>query len=1311
VNSNLRTVSAALAYDDALTGESVILVVHQAIHIPDLSHNLLSTMQLRLNDVIVNDVPRFLTDKPTQLTHTLVIPTDNFDDPYVIPMSLHGVASSFPTRKPTIEEYESLPHLVLTSEEPAYDPHDPALARHEEALAKAVLETGDRIGALPPRRLCSVSKTLLDASGSDRVQLALKQISTAHDDAALCDTMQASISTVRSASAGPQLTPQVLATNWGIDVRTAARTVQATTQRGIRTVLHPTLSRRFRTNDRQLRYRRLPIDCFTDTLFSNTTSRRNNKCAQIFATPDGWCRAFPMAKKSQAHEGLSLLLQREGAPNTMIMDGAKEQVMGMFRRKCREAGIRVKQTEPYTPWSNAAESAIRELKKGVGRQMVRSKAPKRLWDDCLEREAYVRSLTAHDIYRLDGQVPETLVSGETADISPFATFKWYEWVLFRDTSVTYPDDTMVLGRDLGPAIDIGPAMTRKVLKANGKVVYRSTVRGLTPDEMADETMTKERSKFDESVEKLLGDSFKYEDFSNDPELESLGTPSFEPYEDDEGRPVRTPEDDDEADPDTYDQYVGAEVVLPIGDKMMNAKVRGRKRQSDGTLRGKAHSNPILDTRTYEVEFADGQRTELAANVIAENMFAQCDSEGNQYLLLAGIVDHRKDNSAVEKKDMYIKRGSNQQLRKTTKGWSLCVEWKDGSTSWERLADLKESNPVEIADYAVAHGLDSEPAFAWWVPFTLKRRNRIIAAVNKRYHKRTHKFGIEIPKTYEDCVRIDKENGNTYWQDAIRKEMAKVRIVFKTLGDDEQVPPTFQQMRCHMVYDVKMENFQRKARLVAGGHMTEVTSATMTYASVVSRESVRIALTLAALNDLEVKTADIENAYLTAPIGEKIWCTLGPEFGEDAGKRAIIVRALYGLKSAGASFRNHLADCMRHLGWESCKADHDVWFKPEVRKDDGHQYYAYCLLYVDDILMVHHDGVKALREIDHFFKTKPNSIGDPEFYLGAKLRPMTLPNGVVAWGMSASKYVQAAVAIVKAYHAKEYPTRKWGKRTSGPFPSDYAPELDTTDLLDHEKSAFYQSQIGVLRWIVELGRIDIITEVSELSSFLAMPREGHLDAVFHLFNYLEKRHNARIVFDPCYPTIDMTSFKECDWSSFYGNVQEAIPPNAPEPRGKDVDLRMFVDSDHAGDKRTRRSRTGFIIFLNMAPIVWFSKKQATIETSVFGAEFVAMKQGMECLRGLRYKLRMMGVAISGPSYIYGDNMSVIHNTQRPESMLKKKSNSICYHAIREAVAMGECLTGHVSTHDNPADICTKVIPGGRKRDHLVGLLLHDLVDYT
>ena len=115
----------------------------------------------------------------------------------------------------------------------------------------------------------------------------------------------------------------------------------------------------------------------------------------------------------------------------------------------------------------------------------------------------------------------------------------------------------------------------------------------------------------------------------------------------------------------------------------------------------------------------------------------------------------------------------------------------------------------------------------------------------------------------------------------------------------------------------------------------------------------------------------------------------------------------------------------------------------------------------------------------------------------------------------------------------------------------------------------------------------------------------------------------------------------------------------------------------------------------------------METSVFGAEFVALKNRLETVRGLRYKLRMMGIPIEGPVFEYGDNMSVIHNTQRPESMLKKKSNSVCYHYCRESVAMDECVTGHVPTKRNPADLCTKVIPGGVQRDYLVTQTLYDI----
>jgi hypothetical protein len=149
---------------------------------------------------------------------------------------------------------------------------------------------------------------------------------------------------------------------------------------------------------------------------------------------------------------------------------------------------------------------------------------------------------------------------------------------------------------------------------------------------------------------------------------------------------------------------------------------------------------------------------------------------------------------------------------------------------------------------------------------------------------------------------------------------------------------------------------------------------------------------------------------------------------------------------------------------------------------------------------------------------------------------------------------------------------------------------------------------------------------------------------------------------------MGTFIKTDWKYMYGDVKEMITSGDPVPRGREVDLRLFVDSDHAGEQFTRRSRTGFIIYFNMAPIVWFSKHQPTVESSIFGDEFVAMSNCTETCRGLCYKFRIMGVNLSGPTYIYGDNMSAVHNTHRPDSVLKKKSNSICYHAVRESAAM-------------------------------------------
>ncbi len=171
-------------------------------------------------------------------------------------------------------------------------------------------------------------------------------------------------------------------------------------------------------------------------------------------------------------------------------------------------------------------------------------------------------------------------------------------------------------------------------------------------------------------------------------------------------------------------------------------------------------------------------------------------------------------------------------------------------------------------------------------------------------------------------------------------------------------------------------------------------------------------------------------------------------------------------------------------------------------------------------------------------------------------------------------------------------------------------------------------------MVELGCIDIASDVSLLLLHSALPREGHMDAALHIMAYLGLHHNSHLCMDLTYPDIDNKQFLVMDWREFYGEVTKPIPPNAPKPLDKPVDLCMFVDSNHAGDKQTRRSRSSFLIYVNTALFERHSKQQATIETGVFGTEFVAMKTGVDTLRDLRCKLRMTGVAIDGATHLYG-----------------------------------------------------------------------------
>jgi hypothetical protein len=198
----------------------------------------------------------------------------------------------------------------------------------------------------------------------------------------------------------------------------------------------------------------------------------------------------------------------------------------------------------------------------------------------------------------------------------------------------------------------------------------------------------------------------------------------------------------------------------------------------------------------------------------------------------------------------------------TQGWKLLVEWKEGGSDWIPLKELKESYPVEVAEYTRANKILDEPAFAWWVNEVTKRRNRIIAKVKSCYWKRTHKFGIELPHSVKEAFEIDRRNGNNFWREAIEKEMSKIigmgafkrydKATPQQLKDGERKLPGYQEIGCHMIFDIKMDGlFTRKARFVANGNETRDVAAYNTYASVVSRELVQIAFLYAALNDLDV----------------------------------------------------------------------------------------------------------------------------------------------------------------------------------------------------------------------------------------------------------------------------------------------------------------------------------------------------------------------------------------------------------------------------------------------------------------------------
>jgi hypothetical protein len=277
----------------------------------------------------------------------------------------------------------------------------------------------------------------------------------------------------------------------------------------------------------------------------------------------------------------------------------------------------------------------------------------------------------------------------------------------------------------------------------------------------------------------------------------------------------------------------------------------------------------------------------------------------------------------------------------------------------------------------------------------------------------------------------------------------------------------------------------------------------------------------------------------------------------------------------------------------------------------------------------------------------------------------------------------------------------------PMDKDDAPELDVSELCGPNGVNKFQSIIGALQWLVSLCRFDIQHAVMSMSRFRHAPRVGHLKRLERICGYLRKFNHGAIRFRTKIPNHEEVHGDQVihDWAySVYGKPTEEIPPNAPEPKGKPVRTSTYADANLLHDRITGRSCSGILHFLNQTPRDSFSKRQNQVETAIYGSEFMTGRQAVEQIIDILYTLRMFGVPIDGPSWLLGDNQSVVTSSTLPYSTLSKRWNALSYHRIREAIAAGIVRYEHVPGVDNVADILTKALAHAKARIFLDPLLI-------
>ena len=751
-------------------------------------------------------------------------------------------------------------------------------------------------------------------------------------------------------------------------------TFNVTTRYGTAPNTQEYINRHFKSRNPVFSIPRCSEAVATDIIFSDTPAVDDGPTmSQFFCGHDIFvCDAYGIKSTKQFINTLSDNIRKWGAMDTLISDGGKYDISKGVTDLLHSLFIQDYQSESYHQDLNKTETCFGPAKRYTNTVMNTSGYLACCWLLCLQYIFVVLHHLASPT--LQGICPVQALQGTTPGISFMPHTSFYEPVYYR-IEFSEPDfhlpssSNEKKGYWVGFAANQGDSLTwRTLTEDTQKIIICSGIQS------ALSTTTNKCLASPSGEGTTLPFSIPYPQQSQlslplDPLDES--TPTFEHF-------VNSQSGEDEDNPIPManidiPNLLGRSFLLPPEDN------------------GERHMAKIIDIDDHgqpleDIKFKLKINKDQAEEIMSYNQLMDYIQKG---------TDAEEDPDSLFKfKDIVAHQGPLESTDPDHKGskYNVMVEWESGEVTYEPLALISKDDPITCAVYAKKHDLLDTTGWKHLKRYAKTSKRLIRAVKQSRIHQvrasARYQHGFQVPKDFNDAIRLDKENSNTHWQDAMDLELTQIHEykVFKDTGkaqfhDGKAVTPDgFQKIRVHFVYAVNHDG-KFKARLVADGHLTKE--------PVVSLRSLRMVVFLSQLNDFEIWGADVGNAYLEAYTDQKLCIIAGPEFKELQGHLLIMIKALHGTRSGGARWHDRLFDILQELRFKPSKADPDVWMRPEP----GGTCYEYIAVYVDDLAIAAKDPQAFCNELKKRYNLKLKGVGPLEYHLGCTYKKD--PDGTLA----------------------------------------------------------------------------------------------------------------------------------------------------------------------------------------------------------------------------------------------------------------------------------------------------------------------------